>query len=233
MRSANHAMSSTTIPARRPRRLGLGPLAVLALALTTGAAPVFAQKAGTASDAEARMKKLEAEVKALQRSVFPGGDGKYFPPEIEKAAAGAAPTGTPATTPVSDLLTRMEAVETQLSRITAQSEETGNRLAQLEAKIAALTPPPAPAPAAMTPAPSIDAGAPATLAPASTSTAPAPATAKPAATAPAPAAAAPKPLTPPAKPAANSSNGSVRYPSSSSDSMRNLSAARSSSLSEV
>jgi len=58
MRSANHAMSSTTIPARRPRRLGLGPLAVLALALTTGAAPVLAQKAGTAADAEARMKYL-------------------------------------------------------------------------------------------------------------------------------------------------------------------------------
>lgn len=204
MRSANDAMISTIIPARRPRRLGLGPLAVLALALTTGASPVLAQKAGTAADAEARMKKLEAEVKALQRSVFPGGDGKYFPPEIEKAASGAAPTGTPATTPVSDLLTRMEAVETQLSRITAQSEETGNRLAQLEAKIAALTPPPAPAPAPATtaPAPSIDAGAPAALVPTSTSTASAPAPAKPAAAAPAPAAAAPKPLTPPAKPAA-------------------------------
>jgi TolA-binding protein len=101
----------------------------------------------------------------------------------------------------------MEAVETQLSRITAQSEETGNRIAQLEAKIAALAPPPAPAPAAAAavPAPSINTDGPAALVPASTTTAPAPAAAKPA---PAPtataatttAAAKPaQPLAPPAK----------------------------------
>ncbi len=113
-------------------------LALIALSLAASASPASAQKAITAqADAEARIKKLEAEVKALQRQVFPGGDGKYFTPEINKPAGATTTTGTPATTPVTDLLTRMDAVESQLSRITAQNEENANRLAQLEAKIAA------------------------------------------------------------------------------------------------
>ncbi len=125
-------------------------LAIAATALMVSAAPVQAQKATTA-DAATRLNKIEAELKAVQRVVFPGGDGKYFPPEIEKGAAAATTTGTPATTPVTDLLTRMDSVEAQMSRLTAQGEENGNRIAQLEAKIAALSaPPPAPAPAALT-----------------------------------------------------------------------------------
>ncbi len=127
-------------------------LAILAIALMASAAPVQAQKAANAAaDAEARIKKLEAEVKAVQRVVFPGGDGKYFPPEIEKGATAVATTGTPATTPVTDILTRMDSVEAQMSRLTAQGEENGNRIAQLEAKLAAMAaPPPVPAPVALT-----------------------------------------------------------------------------------
>jgi TolA-binding protein len=125
-------------------------LAIFAIALMASAAPVQAQKAATA-DATARINKIEAELKAVQRVVFPGGDGKYFPPEIEKGTVATTATGTPATTPVTDLLTRMESVEAQMSRLTAQGEENGNRIAQLEAKLAALTPPPvAVAPAALT-----------------------------------------------------------------------------------
>ena len=61
--------------------------AALALAL---AAPAIAQ--GTAADAggEARIRKLEAEVRALQRQVFPGGDGKYFPPLAQPGQAAPA-----------------------------------------------------------------------------------------------------------------------------------------------
>ncbi len=132
-------------------------LGMIAVALMAGAAPALAQKAGTtAADAEMRLRKLEAEIKAIQRSVFPGGDGKYFAPEIQKngtAGTAASATGTPATTPVTDLLTRMEGVETQMSRLTSQNEESANRIAQLEAKLAALTPAPVPVtPAVITPA---------------------------------------------------------------------------------
>ncbi|MFM6930777.1 MAG: tetratricopeptide repeat protein [Novosphingobium sp.] len=118
-------------------------LALVALSFALSTAPAPAQNASAGADA--RIKKLEAEVKALQRQVFPGADGKYFPPEINKPAGTAAATGTPATTPVTDLLTRMDAVELQLTRITAANEESANRIAQLEAKLAALAPAPAPA----------------------------------------------------------------------------------------
>lgn len=116
----------------------------LLVVLLASAAPAFAQSAP--ADAEARLRKLEAEVRALQRQVFPGSDGKFFTPEV--SAGTPAPTvapGSPATTPVTDLLTRMESVEAQIARLTAQNEETANRVAQLEGKIAAMSPAPAPA----------------------------------------------------------------------------------------
>lgn len=163
-------------------------LALVALSLMLGASPVTAQKVSTQADAEARIKKLEAEVKALQRQVFPGGDGKYFPPEINKpAGTPATAAGTPATTPVTDLLTRMDAVELQLTRITAANEESANRIAQLEAKLAALAPVPAPAattPAAPAATTGVAATAPATTA-VVTPAATAPAAATPAAATPA------------------------------------------------
>ncbi|MFZ5744348.1 MAG: tetratricopeptide repeat protein [Pseudomonadota bacterium] len=123
-------------------------LAALAVAL---AAPVIAQSSQTDPNAEARIRKLEAEVRALQRSVFPGGDGKFFPPLAQPGQPTTAATGTPASTPVADLLVRVDAIEAQLARLTAQQEEAGNKLAQLEAKVAALTPA-APASVAAVPA---------------------------------------------------------------------------------
>lgn len=122
-------------------------LAVLALAL---AAPVIGQSSEASSNAEVRIRKLEAEVRALQRQVFPGGDGKYFPPLAQPGQPATAATGTPASNPVADLLVRVDAIEAQLARLTAQQEESGNKLAQLEAKVAALTPA-APAAVAATP----------------------------------------------------------------------------------
>ena len=124
-------------------------LTALAVAL---AAPVIAQSAPSDAVAEVRIRKLEAEIRALQRQVFPGGDGKYFAPITQPGRTLAAPTGTPASTPVTDLLVRVDAMESQLARLTAQQEENGNKLAQLEAKVVALAPP-APAVVAATPAP--------------------------------------------------------------------------------
>ena len=107
-----------------------------------------AQSASAPADPEPRLRKLEAEVRALQRQVFPGSDGKFFTPQVTPGAVPVpgAPT-VPTTTPVTDLLTRMDAVEMQIARLTAQSEETANRVAQIEARLAALTPAPATGPA--------------------------------------------------------------------------------------
>lgn len=164
--------------------LGLGlPLAV----------PVAAQssttKATTQVDPEMRLRRMEAEIRAIQRKVFPDGAGKTFVPEITPGQSTAAPVGTPAAPAVSDLLARMDAVEAQLSRMTAQIEEGQNRAARLEERLAKLeaaaAPPPAEEPAAE--APAVPAAKPAAVTPAP---------AKPAATPAKPAAG--KPVAPPA-----------------------------------
>lgn len=120
---------------------------LLALVMVAMAAPALAQSA-VDPNAEARLRKLEAEVRALQRQVFPGGDGKYFPAQVQAPQTAPTTIGTPATTPVTDLLARMDAVEGQIARLTAQSEENGNRLSKLEAQIAAEKAAAAPPPAA-------------------------------------------------------------------------------------
>ena len=113
-------------------RIGIG----LALAGAVLSAPAFAQ-----SDADLRVKKLEAEVRALQRKVFPGSDGKYFEAEIARPTATSATSAGPPTVtagPVNDLLGRIDAVEGALARITAQSEENTNRMGKLEARLIGL-----------------------------------------------------------------------------------------------
>lgn len=107
----------------------------LLIALTLAlASPALAQ---SSTDADTRLRKIEAEVRALQRQVFPGGDGKLFPAQVESGQAATSAGGTPATTPVSDLLARMDAVESTLARLTAQGEENTNKIAKLEAQMAA------------------------------------------------------------------------------------------------
>ena len=63
------------------------PLAIVALGL--GALPASAQDAST----DARLRKAETEIRALQRKVFPGSDGKYFEPEITAAQPAGAVAG--------------------------------------------------------------------------------------------------------------------------------------------
>lgn len=114
----------------RPMRVAT--ISVMALAMAAPTIPVLAQD----SQADARLRRIEAEVKALQRQVFPGGDGKYFSPEITPGTpAAAAQPATPSTTPVTDLLARMEAVEAQIARLTAQVEDSSNKIALIEARL--------------------------------------------------------------------------------------------------
>ncbi len=128
--------------ARSARALGLG---TIAMALLVTSMPVAAQD----SD-EARIRKLEAEVRALQRKVFPGGDGRYFEPQITAPTQTATPTTStaPSTTAVTDILARLDALETQLQRLTAQYEVGSNAMRLLEERVekleAANAPPPKP-----------------------------------------------------------------------------------------
>lgn len=117
--------------------------AAAALGLALSGAPASAQ-----SDAEVRLKKVEAEVRALQRKVFPGGDSKYFEPEITPASPTTGqPVGAPSTTAVTDILARLDALEGQLRQLTAGNEENANALRLLQDRVAKLEAASAPAPA--------------------------------------------------------------------------------------
>lgn len=125
-------------------------LAALVLVLAGPTVPLMAQD----NAAEIRLRKLEAEVRALQRQVFPGGDGKFFPAQVQPGQPVTTPAGVPATTPVTDILSRMEALEAQIARLTSQSEINTNKIAQIEARLAALAPAPSPT-ATPSPAPTV------------------------------------------------------------------------------
>ena len=130
---------------RIARSFGLGGMAA-ALAVT--AMPAAAQ-----DSSEARMRKLEAEVRALQRKVFPGGDGRYFEPQITgQPAAQPSVSSTTSTTAVTDILARLDALEAQLQRLTAQYEVGSNAMRLLEERIEVLEAANAPAPVAAAPA---------------------------------------------------------------------------------
>ena len=157
------------------------PLALVAIA---GAAfPAQAQDAAT----EARIKKVEAEVRALQRKVFPGGDGKFFEPQIAAAQPTGPKAAAPSTTAVTDILARLDAMEAQIARLTSQTEENTNAIAQIGTRLGALEVTSSAAAAAAKPAtPDVNlsamtggaAGRPASVAPATGT--PAPAAARPA-----------------------------------------------------
>lgn len=116
-------------------------LATLAFVSAGAAVPAQAQ------DSEARLRKIEAEVRAIQRKVFPGGDGRFFTPETGAAGATAATAAPPATTPMTDMLARLDALEAQIARLTGQVEQNTNSIALLTGRVAALEPPAAAAPA--------------------------------------------------------------------------------------
>jgi TolA-binding protein len=107
---------------------------LLLLVLMAGiAAPAVAQQPARQSTRqqpiERRVQTLEEQLRAVQRRVFPAGNVE---PEISTAAIPGGPAGTPATSPVADLTSRVDALEAQLARLTGQAEANDNRLRQIE-----------------------------------------------------------------------------------------------------
>lgn len=77
---------------------------------------------------ETRVDRIEKELKAVQRKVFPGG----APVQPDVTAPVTTPDTTPSSTPVADLIARVDALETQVAGLTGQVEQSTFRLKQLE-----------------------------------------------------------------------------------------------------
>lgn len=108
-------------------------LAATAMAVVFGAA-------GTAqaqdSALNGRVDRLEREMRAVQRKVFPGGAGQTVEPQITPETNTNVP-GIPSSSPLSDLTSRVTALEEQQRTLTGQVEQGQYRLRQLEDAFAA------------------------------------------------------------------------------------------------
>ena len=98
------------------------------------AMPAFAQ---TRDSADRRIDRLEQELRAVQRRVFPDGRSQSVDPEIDPARPGTTEPGISGDA-LNNLIERVDGLEVQLRALTAQIEEQGNRNRQLEQEIGRL-----------------------------------------------------------------------------------------------
>lgn len=109
----------------------LATAAALLVGLTP---PAFAQE--SAAEARARIDRLERELRAVQRRVFPGSENGLVQPEVTPGTPGSV--AVPGSTPVADLTARIDAIESQLARLTEQVEQSGFRQRELDAALTRL-----------------------------------------------------------------------------------------------
>ena len=93
--------------------------------LATAALPAFAQDSKPTLDQ--RVDRVERQLKAVQRKVFPGGDAGFQAPEIAAPETHVA-VGTPAGTPINELTARIDALEKSVAQMTGQIEQDQHRL---------------------------------------------------------------------------------------------------------
>jgi TolA-binding protein len=108
------------------------------------------------NNVEGRVGRLESEMRAVQRKVFPGGSGQLLQPEVTAPATPTEAPGSPSSSAVIDLSARVTALEQQMASLTGQGEQNGYQLRQLREEFEAyrratdarLAAPPAAVPAA-------------------------------------------------------------------------------------
>ena len=88
------------------------------------------------SGVEVRVDRLEGQMRAVQRKVFPSAGGKLVQPEITGTGA-VSDIGSPSSSAVTDLTARVDALESQLRTITGQVEQNQFKLRQVEDGFAA------------------------------------------------------------------------------------------------
>ena len=107
-------------------------LAIISSAALALSVPAFAQDASI----DGRVGKLEKEMRAVQRQVFPNGAGKFVEPEIQSETAPKPMAES--TTATADLTARVDALESQLATLTGQVEVQGNSMRGLESRLKAI-----------------------------------------------------------------------------------------------
>ncbi|WBH17339.1 tol-pal system YbgF family protein [Sphingomonas radiodurans] len=100
---------------------------LIAFMLAGVATPAFAQ-----TGLDGRVGKLESEMRAVQRKVFPGGAGAYLEPQVRPAETPRQEIGAPSSSAVDDLTQRVSSLEAQIASMTGQIEQTQYRLRQFE-----------------------------------------------------------------------------------------------------
>lgn len=90
------------------------------------APPALAQNPGV----EVRVDRLEKEMRAVQRKVFPG--GTPIEAQITKPNTPSIAPGSPSSAPIADLTARVGALESQLASMTGQIEDNSYKLRQLQ-----------------------------------------------------------------------------------------------------
>ena len=121
--------TTSLVKGRNPMDFRLAIISGAAFALS---APAFAQDANI----DGRVGKLEKEMRAVQRQVFPNGAGKFGEPDIQSPSAQKTITST--TTATVDLTARVDALEAQLATLTGQLELQGNNMRGLEGRLKAI-----------------------------------------------------------------------------------------------
>ena len=101
-------------------------------------AMVLTVSAPAAAQVDARLERIETQIRALQRSVFPGGDERFFEPEITPQTNTVTRQPAVSTSALTDVLARLEAIESQLARLTASTEVNDNALSALEMRVNAM-----------------------------------------------------------------------------------------------
>jgi TolA-binding protein len=177
------------------------------LTLAIAMVPAAAQTTNVAG-LDLRVGKLEKEMKAVQRTVFP--QGTPIQPDLSANPTPTVAAGTPASAPLSDLTTRVDALEKSLAAVTGSSEQNSYRIKQLEEALAKVQTRLATLESGSTTTP-VAGGTVAPVTPTPVAATPKPAT-TPVAAVPKPATPAPKPATTKADPARKAAVAAIEMP---------------------
>ncbi|WP_174285070.1 tol-pal system YbgF family protein [Sphingomonas bacterium] len=99
------------------------------LAILAASATLLPGAATAQASLDGRIGKLESEMHAVQRKVFPGGANQTVQPDIAPPLATGDPSiGTPASSPMADLTARVGSLEQQMATVTGQAEQNQYKL---------------------------------------------------------------------------------------------------------